>query len=297
MPHFQSIEACFRPVIEKEIARALCFSLKDNRSCLEAAMSYSALAKSKRVRPLLSICSSLLFSPDPKKILPFSVAIELIHTYSLIHDDLPAMDNDDFRRGQAACHKRFGEDIAILAGDCLQTIAFELMSSELPRSFQDRSVLKAISFFSKECGLSGLIGGQILDITHTQNSDMTQLQSIHALKTAALIRSALIVPAILEEQNEDTQAHLSQFGVHLGLLFQIIDDLLDVVGIQRELGKTVRKDLDQNKLTYVTAYGIDQTKHLASEQATLAKHALSKLDTVDTSQLAAFADYFLSRSH
>ncbi|MSR89158.1 MAG: polyprenyl synthetase family protein [Candidatus Margulisbacteria bacterium] len=267
------------PTIEEALLTSLPAKPNDARENLHNAMQYSVTAKAKRIRPILTLLSHRLFCDNPKKIMPLACAIELIHTYSLIHDDLPAMDNDDYRRGQLTCHKKYGEAIAILAGDTLNSFGFELLARELPKHFSPIACLKAIAKLGHALGLDGMSGGQTLDFLGTKTQqDLQYLESTHLKKTGALIQACLYLPALLEEKEEEVQTHLYQFGTHLGLLFQITDDILDVVGASKDLGKTGGKDQEQQKLTYVSLSGIEGARKLATHEAQKAKEILTQIN-------------------
>ena len=225
---FQYFSDTYSPLFEDYLINILSTTYPDQRQLLADAISYSCINKGKRVRPLLAIASSLLFDRKPQVILPFASALEMIHTYSLIHDDLPAMDNDDFRRCQPTNHKKFGEDMAILSGDALLTYAFEIMSTNLTAQFFSEDILISIRYLSKECGQLGLIGGQVLDIKHQGSSNKEMLEHIHKLKTGALIKSAIVIPGLLHKANSTDISLLEQFGRKIGRIFQIVDDILDI---------------------------------------------------------------------
>lgn len=290
-----SFNVAYIPKIETALNAYTTFNLTDTRHTLENAMHYSTMGKSKRFRPLICIASHHLFSSDTDAIMPMACAIELIHTYSLIHDDLPAMDDDILRRGQPTCHIKFGEDTAILAGDTLQAYAFELMATHLTPHFNATCILQAISYIAKASGILGMSGGQVLDL----NADPSQhtdayLSHTHQLKTGALIQAAITAPAILAKATDEIHHHLTAFGHHLGLLFQITDDIIDVTSTTEQLGKSANKDTDQNKLTYVQFWGLDGAKKQATIHATTAIEHLQALD-YDTSILRAFVDTIRSR--
>ncbi|MEK7298533.1 MAG: polyprenyl synthetase family protein [Candidatus Margulisiibacteriota bacterium] len=288
----------FRPQIDQAMSGYLTFGLTDPRHRLEEAMQYAVLAPAKRIRPFICIATFALFSKDTFKILPVACAFEIVHTYSLIHDDLPAMDNDDFRRGQPTVHKKFGEDIAILAGDTLNTFCFELLAAELPAHYAADKILAAMVYMSRAFGIHGMSGGQVLDLAGSQHSDsQAYLEKTHALKTGAMLKACVMVPAILEGADDPTLASLDRFGTHLGLLFQIVDDILDVTGTTEDLGKTGGKDIMQNKLTYVSFLGLDGAKEAAAVQATSAKDALSALSNRNTDTLNALITFILTRTN
>lgn len=299
MTSFKQLSVSYKDIIDSYIKNVLTQHFQDERSILEAATLYSSLATGKRIRPLLAIASYLLLNTSPlEHILPYAAATELIHTYSLIHDDLPAMDNDDFRRGLPTSHKKFGENIAILAGDTLNTFAFELISRECGAFFKPENVLKALSYFTHQCGASGLIGGQVLDLKNDHNSQATLdcLVSIHTRKTAALIQACVAGPGILAGCPEVYIDHLKQFGLHLGLLFQIVDDILDVTGTIESLGKSPNKDHTQDKLTYVSLCGLKEAQSLAEKEYQLAIQHLHSIDQ-DTHILEDLCLFVKERDH
>lgn len=228
------------------------------------AMRYSVLAGGKRLRPLLCLTSCEAAGGDETLAMSFACALELIHTYSLIHDDLPCMDNDDFRRGRPTSHKVFGEAMAVLAGDALLTLAFEWMARE-PRVNPEVKV-KAIQEVANASGTHGLVGGQAADLTFQGKSVTTEeLQGIHMNKTARLIEASVRVGAILAGASAETLQALAAYGQALGLAFQITDDILDVLGSASEMGKGVRKDASLAKATYPAIFGVEDSKKIASE--------------------------------
>lgn len=292
---FKEFSNSYKPIFETYLQKTLSFPMNDARKILNESMIYSSINKGKRVRPLLAMASSLLFSDSTKTILPFCTALELIHTYSLIHDDLPAMDNDELRRGQPTNHVKYGEDMAILAGDCLLTFAFEILASNLHNFFPPDTVLKSISYTAKESGILGMIGGQVLDIKHSGSQNKNELHQIHKLKTGALIKTAVIVPALLHQAKPSEISLLEQFGKSIGLLFQIVDDILDVTQTSSTLGKTPMKDIEQEKTTYITIYGLEESKLIAKKEAQNAQDILEQLPYA-TDYLKLFIDFFRSRT-
>ena len=290
-----------KPRIEEALKRYSHKSFSDARQELQEAITYSLFAKSKRVRPMLSLMSYSLFNPDTTPILPAACALECIHTYSLIHDDLPAMDNDDFRRGKPTSHKQYGEDMAILAGDELQTLAFEIMTTHLSETFSSDGILKATRTLAQASGLNGMVGGQVLDIKgHHASQDPDLLKLIHHNKTGALITAALTIPAQLVNAPESTQAALQDLGQTLGLLFQVVDDILDVTGTIESLGKSPDKDTEQEKLTYISVFGLEESKAKANALCTHALNCISSLETAHPEvreALSQFARYLLHRSN
>lgn len=243
---------------------------------IHKAMRYSLFAGGKRLRPILSLASFEAIEEDSSSILPIVSAIELIHTYSLIHDDLPSMDNDDFRRGKPTNHKVFGEAMAILAGDALLTMAFSMMTDNAySRNLNPETLLKVIREVSLAAGDKGMIGGQVVDILSTNREiDLRTLEYIHKNKTGALIRTSVRVGGILAGANEEALGHLTIYGEDVGLAFQIIDDLLDIEGTREELGKETGMDIPRGKKTYPGLLGIEESKKRAKE---LIKDALSAL--------------------
>ena len=259
------------------------------------SMKYSLLAGGKRLRPVLCLAWAELVGGDPDRVLDFACAIECIHTYSLIHDDLPAMDNDDLRRGKPSNHKKFDEATAILAGDGLLTEAFTLASSlELPA----QRVLQAIFHLSISAGPRGMVGGQVLDMGLTgQSATLAQLRDMHAKKTGALIESSCVTGCILGGGREDLADRASAYGRSIGLAFQVMDDILDVVGDQTTLGKPVGSDEAQGKSTYPALLGIDRSRVLAQESVDSAVAALEGLVHPRADFLRAVARYIVDRMH
>jgi len=295
----------YKPVIEDYLQNTwLGARFSDSRQILQDAIRYSLTAKAKRIRPLLTLAVFLLYQPIKpiSSILPLAGAIEMIHTYSLIHDDLPAMDNDDFRRGVPTCHKQFGEDTAILAGDVLNTYVWELLALELPKFFPaDRSLL-VIQKLANSLGLEGMAGGQMLDLKADQANLKTfqedYLNHIHRLKTGALLCASVELPAILLQVDEDSLAHLKKYGADIGLLFQIVDDILDVIGKPEELGKSAGKDSAQNKVTFMSLWGYEKSVQKATELAKSACNHLQSLQNVSDQYREVLVDlieYILKR--
>jgi len=247
---------------------------------IHKSMHYSLMAGGKRLRPILAIAAAESVGADQERLLPFACAIEMIHTYSLIHDDLPAMDNDDLRRGRPTSHKVFGEAIAILAGDALLTHAFLILSRPgLGDDITAQTRLLIIKELAEASGSQGMIGGQVLDL-QAQNGKITMggISTIHRLKTGALIRASLRVGALAAGANEGEFKALSTYGEHLGLAFQITDDILDLEANEETLGKTKNSDLVNNKATYPSLLGIDGARGKAREAVDSALSALAAFD-------------------
>lgn len=236
---------------------------------LNTAMRYSLLAGGKRLRPTLLLAACHLLLDDVSAALPFAAAVEMIHTYSLIHDDLPAMDNDDLRRGKPSNHKAFGEATAILAGDALLNLAYELMG----RSAHPRA-LKALSAIASAAGSSGMIAGQVADMwMEGREADQYMLRYIHSHKTADLITAPVVAGLILAGADDRQLEQGRIYGCHLGLAFQIVDDLLDELGDETKMGKRIGKDHAVGKLTWPGLYGIEQAKDEAARQIDMAVKA------------------------
>ncbi|MBI1870219.1 MAG: polyprenyl synthetase family protein [Chlamydiae bacterium] len=251
----------------KKIDEALAHYLKDGGQeppTLYESMRYSVLAGGKRLRPVLCLASCEALGKDEDSVIPFACALELIHTYSLIHDDLPCMDDDDFRRGRPTNHKVFGEALAILSGDCLLTLAFEWMAQakNIPPKFK----INAIQEIASAAGADGLVGGQVVDLAFEGKSVTPEkLRYIHIHKTARLIEISVKAGALLTGASKEILKKLSQYGQSLGLAFQITDDLLDVLGDAKKMGKAVRKDAELKKATYPSLFGIEASKKMVEE--------------------------------
>ena len=255
------------------------------------AMRYSLFAGGKRLRPTLCLLATEALGGSVEGILPVAAAIEMIHTYSLIHDDLPCMDNDDFRRGKPTNHKVFGEAIAVLAGDALLTAALESLS-QAPYDAQIRCRL--ISLLTKGAGPQGMIGGQVLDIlSEAKRLTRVELERMHGMKTAALIGFSAMAPSVVLESGKEAEHAFKQFGESIGLAFQIVDDVLDVEGKTEVLGKTAGKDRESEKATYPSLIGLEESKRLAADLAQNASLAVTKYDS--HGQLALFAKHILER--
>ncbi|OGQ97970.1 MAG: farnesyl-diphosphate synthase [Deltaproteobacteria bacterium RIFOXYD12_FULL_57_12] len=246
------------------------------------AMRYSLFADGKRVRPILCLAAAEAVMPttdNQAAVLPAACALECIHTYSLIHDDLPAMDNDDLRRGNPTSHKVFGEAGAILAGDGLLTFAFELLSRPEPAGVPDYDRLRVILLISRAAGPLGMVGGQVLDLAgEGQQISLETLREIHSRKTGALITAAVQTGAILGGADIAGFQALTTYGEKIGLAFQIVDDLLNVEGTAEQLGKAVGSDAARQKATYPAFIGVAATRQMAQETATAAMEALAGFD-------------------
>jgi geranylgeranyl diphosphate synthase type II len=267
---------------------------------LHKAIQYSLLAGGKRIRPILSMAAFEAIGGRGDKILPYACALEMIHTYSLIHDDLPALDNDDYRRGKPTCHKVFGESIGILAGDALLTEAFKLMTDRAIQEFSIRdggSILDVINEVAQAAGMSGMVGGQVLDIeSEGKEVDFPTLQYIHTHKTGALILVSVRVGAKLGGASEETLKALTHYGERIGLAFQIADDILNVEGKAALLGKKTGSDLSRGKATYPVLLGLEESKRRAKELVELAVKAIESFGP-EAEPLREIAWFILSREY
>lgn len=262
---------------------------------LKKSMLYSLEAGGKRLRPILLIASYEGYASNYQKALSAAVALEMVHTYSLIHDDLPAMDDDDYRRGKLTNHKVFDEATAILAGDALLTYSFEIIAQD--PLLEDKEKIDLIKLLSSCSGPRGMVGGQILDMqAESRPASLVEMERIHELKTGELLKFAIFTGAYLGKATEVQLKHLKEFAYYLGLIFQVQDDILDVIGEQEKIGKSVGSDEGNQKSTYPKLLGIDgaiQQKDLYVDKA---KQALAKADLQD-SILSDLTDYFSTRDH
>jgi geranylgeranyl diphosphate synthase type II len=241
-----------------------------------SSMRYSLLAGGKRLRPILLMGTGEIFNCNEEDLYPFAVAIEMIHTYSLIHDDLPSMDNDDFRRGKPTNHKVYGDAIALLAGDGLLNLSYEHMLSFLALKNEARFV-KAAQEIARAAGINGMIGGQVVDIENEgKDIDKDLMEYMHNNKTGALITASVRCGAIIGKGTNEDIEKLTRYAKSLGLAFQIVDDILDVIGDSEKLGKESGRDLKNKKTTYVTMYGIEKAKEKAEN---LTKNAIDEIDS------------------
>jgi geranylgeranyl diphosphate synthase, type II len=275
---------------------ALRFTTDPAVTGLQDAMRYSLLAGGKRIRPVLTLATALAIGRDSSELLPLAAAIELIHTYSLIHDDLPAMDDDDLRRGQPSCHKVYGEDVAILAGDALYAEAIRLLLTEQPGD--PGNLLAVARQLAGATGVDGMVGGQYIDVAETAPAGPEGLRRLHELKTGRLIAASIECVLTLDGRSEPaTIAAFSAFAIELGLLFQIVDDILDVTGSQDALGKRQGSDERLGKRTYVTEFGLDGARELASDCRDRALTALRLAAPGTGTQLEQITDFIAIRTH
>jgi len=284
---------------QKLVDRALDWYLpKGNRkpATLHRAMRYSLFAGGKRLRPILCLAAAEACRGKIDDALPLACAIECIHTYSLVHDDLPSMDNDDFRRGRPTCHKIFGEGIAVLAGDALLTIAFEIVSRAKPRPRYDMSTL--LREVAVAAGSQKLIAGQVADLeAEGKKVKRRELQFIHENKTAAILQSSVRLGAMSANADARKLAATTRFGQRLGLAFQVIDDILDVTQTSERLGKSAGKDVAAKKATYPAVMGVQESRVEARRLTCDAHKALSVFSDRDAETLHALANYLLEREY
>lgn len=253
-----------RRQVDEELERLLP-GAQEYPPSIHQAMRHSVFAGGKRLRPILCLESGRLFQGEEKSLVHLGCALELIHTYSLIHDDLPALDNDDLRRGKPTCHRVYGEATAILAGDALLTLAFEVLSAPglLPEGRSPRIIHELAHAIGTR---GGMVGGQVVDLEAAgRQTDAATLQYIHSAKTGAFIRAAVRCGALGANAPEEDLARLTVYGAKIGLAFQIADDLLDVTGSKEELGKSVGKDGQQQKATYPAIHGLEESQRIASQ--------------------------------
>jgi len=285
-----------RLLTEAALDASLAPTCQENELIVES-MKYSLMAGGKRVRPMLCFAATEMFGGTIEAACPTAVALEMIHTMSLIHDDLPAMDNDDFRRGKPTNHKLYGDDVAILAGDALLSEAFHHVASETAGVPAER-VVKVLAALGQSVGAVGLAGGQVLDLKSEGKSDvgMDTLTWIHTHKTAALLKAAVSCGAILAGANDEQVKQCEIYALKIGLAFQVADDILDVTASTEELGKTAGKDLDADKTTYPKLLGLDRSKKVAQELVDEAKQALEEFGPA-AAPLNGLADYIIARSN
>ncbi|MBE7032506.1 MAG: polyprenyl synthetase family protein [Ruminococcaceae bacterium] len=296
--NFQEQFDKYRNMVNCEIKRIFF-----ERSCMQKsvydAMTYSITAGGKRIRPVLALAVGDMLGAELDDVLRFGIAIECIHTYSLIHDDLPCMDNDDLRRGRPTCHKQFNEETALLAGDGLLTLAFEILSDQAAyKSLSADKILKVTCEIAKAAGCEGMIGGQVVDLECEGKAGVTEetLTYMHNRKTGALIKVPVISGAIAADATEEQITALVKFAANIGLAFQVQDDILDCIGDEAALGKPIGSDAENKKTTYVTLLGIDNARKKAEE---LTQNAISALDIFGEKAefLKEFAKYLMGRKN
>jgi geranylgeranyl diphosphate synthase type II len=280
----------------EEYLQRLVFTDEPACSGLADAMRYSLLAGGKRIRPVLALATAEALGRAPGSVLALAAALELIHTYSLIHDDLPAMDDDDFRRGRPTAHRAYGEDVAILAGDGLYAEAFRLLLSEQPG--EPARLLAAARELARATGVQGMVGGQYVDVAGSAPPGPSGLRRLHELKTGQLIAASVDCVLILKGTDKhDTIDWFRTFASELGVLFQIVDDILDVTGSQETLGKSQGSDERLGKRTYVTEFGLDGARALVSESHERARTALTRAAPDGAADLEEITDFIATRTY
>ena len=257
---------------------------------LQEAMRYSLLAGGKRVRPVMTLAFCDMLGGQWREALPFACALELVHTYSLIHDDLPCMDDDDLRRGRPTCHKVYGETMAVLAGDARQGEAFGLIAAAPAMTAQQR--IDAVAVLSAACGGGGMVAGQVLDMDHLAQGE-ADLRLLHRLKTGAMLQAAAELGCVAAGADDGLRQRARDYGCHIGLAFQVRDDVLDVVADQGELGKPIGSDRAEGKRTFVDLLGLEACQALVAEETAKAKAALA--DLPDSGFLLNLADHLAER--
>ena len=272
------------------------FSEEAGTEGLEEAMRYSLLAGGKRIRPVLALATASALAQDPATVLPLAAALELIHTYSLIHDDLPAMDDDDLRRGRPTCHVKYGEDVAILAGDGLYAEAFRHVLRH--QAGEPLHVLNALAELATSTGVNGMVGGQYIDVRNLAVDGVVPVRRLHELKTGRLIAASVDCVLLVEADLVDSTrlSAFRAFATELGVLFQIVDDILDVTGTDDALGKPQGSDERHGKLTYVSQYGVDGARRMAAESHGNARAALERAAGERATELRQITDFIYTRS-
>jgi len=289
---FENILANDQRLVENSLPSFLPSALNGQDEVVDA-MKYSLTNGGKRLRPVLTLEFCKACGGDRHDAIEAACAVEFIHTYSLIHDDLPCMDNDDYRRGKPSCHKEFSEDIALLAGDGLLTHAFQIISDS---DMSDSAKAKAVSLLAENAGVGGMLGGQVLDLKYEiGNPTVKELLTVHKMKTGALIAAACIMGCIAAGADSAKIAAASRFAYYIGIAFQIKDDILDVVGSSDKLGKPIGSDADNNKTTYVTKVGLTKAQ---SDVELLTQKGLKELEVFEDSEfISMLADRLINRDH
>lgn len=289
---FENILANDQRLVENSLPSFLPSVLNGQDEVVDA-MKYSLTNGGKRLRPVLTLEFCKACGGDRHDAIEAACAVEFIHTYSLIHDDLPCMDNDDYRRGKPSCHKEFSEDIALLAGDGLLTHAFQIISDS---DMSDSAKAKAVSLLAENAGVGGMLGGQVLDLKYEiGNPTVKELFTVHKMKTGALIAAACIMGCIAAGADSAKIAAASRFAYYIGIAFQIKDDILDVIGSSDKLGKPIGSDADNNKTTYVTKVGLTKAQ---SDVELLTQKGLKELEVFGDSEfISMLADRLINRDH
>ncbi|PIE33506.1 polyprenyl synthetase [candidate division KSB3 bacterium] len=285
-----------RKIIEQALEQ--CLPAKVTPPLLFEAMRYSVFAGGKRLRPIMLLMTAEMLGRDCQTVAFAGAALEMVHTYSLIHDDLPAMDNDDLRRGRPTNHKVYGEAMAILAGDALLTMAFQVMSEPYyTSSFEPQAILAATQELALAAGAEGMVGGQVFDMqAEGKLITQEQLEAIHRNKTGKMLSAAVRIGAMLSGATEQQLDVMSAYGDHVGLAFQIVDDVLDLEGTAEELGKNPTSDLQHEKATYPALYGLDESKSMVRELTSRAKQSLRMFGD-RAEYFLQLADFMAARTH
>ncbi len=288
LTNYLSVQAC---LVEKRLDQLV--SPNHEHPKLFLAARHALLNGGKRLRPILTLATTEMFGIDNQQALDAACAVEMIHTYSMIHDDLPCMDNDDYRRGRLTVHRQFDEGVAVLAGDYLLTYAFEILANLDHLSAEKK--IQLISILSQRSGGEGMIGGQAIDLQFEgKKMTLPDLRDLHLKKTGALLTAAIEFGGIIGHASPTQMNYLTQYGMQLGLTFQIVDDILDVTSSQLKHGRQVSSDIANNKSTYVTLLGVEQAQYYAQECYEEALSALRHLDC-DTNLLVQLADFVINR--
>ena len=282
-----------RELVERYLA-GLRFSSESLTAGLEEAMRYSLLAGGKRIRPVLALATTRAAGRPPEDVLPLAAAIELIHTYSLIHDDLPAMDDDELRRGRPTCHVAYGEPVAILAGDGLYAEAFHHVL--VHQRAEPAHLVAALTELAAATGASGMVGGQFADVSASAPPGPEGLRRLHELKTGRLIAASVVCPLLLAGTEEPATMLFRRFAAELGVLFQIVDDILDVTGTDDALGKPSGSDERHGKRTYVSEFGLARARDLARESHGAASTALARAAPGGAGELQQITDFIYTRT-
>ncbi|MEA2298266.1 MAG: geranylgeranyl diphosphate synthase, type [Solirubrobacteraceae bacterium] len=296
-PPHSSVEPAYPEHLRRMVdsyLESIVFSGESILAGLEEAMRYSLLAPGKRIRPVLALATAGAVHADPAALLPIAGALELIHTYSLIHDDLPAMDDDSLRRGRATCHVEYGENVAILAGDALYAEAFRHVICH--QAGPPARVLEAVAELAAATGVAGMVGGQYLDVSERAAPGPDGLRRLHELKTGRLIAAAIECVLIMVEVDQRERLHLGRFAAELGVLFQIVDDILDVTGTDAALGKPSGSDERHGKRTYVSEYGLARARRLAAESHASACRSLEAAAPRGAGELHQITDFIYTRT-
>ena len=269
---FQLRYDTYRSAVEEYLGGL--FSVDKPYGKLQEAMRYSLMAGGKRVRPVMTLAFCDLMGGEWRRAIPFGCALELVHTYSLIHDDLPSMDDDDLRRGKPTCHKVYGEAMAVLAGDALQAEAFRIIATA--PGVDDRHRAEAVTVLARACGADGMVAGQTLDILGL-GRNRSELELLHSLKTGAMIQGAAELGCIAAGADSRQRERAAEYAQHIGLAFQVRDDILDVIADQQILGKTVGSDQRDGKITFVDLLGLEDSEKLVAQETAKAKNAIADL--------------------